>query len=187
MISDLTILAGILVAVFAFFWFLDRLSRRRLVPVFSPNNDLEHLLLASVGDEGITNEMLEQLSSAVLFALESDDVPYVPRTFSAFFPADFAKTLEGADALEGNNVTEDGKIQYGPWVVCFSSADIVQVLAADPIMNFLVTKLGKVREFPSREVFQSALDGQFDVVLNPFVGVTRRFTQDEIRQILASS
>lgn len=83
-------------------------------------------------------------------------------------------------------MTEDGRIQFGPWVVCFSSSNVVDGLAADPVMGGLVTQVGTVREFSAREVLQSAVDRQLDVFLNPFYGVSRRFSQDEIRQILES-
>ena len=145
---------------------------------FSPTNDLEHSLAESVGTASLTSQMVADLSSAVLLGLESDEAPNKPMTFSATFPPEFA------DAMDPDNVTQDGNLQFGPWVVCFSSTDVVDGLAADPVMNGLVTQVGKVREFSSHEIFQLALDEQMDVVLNPFFGVSRRFTQDEIRRVL---
>ena len=120
------------------------------------------------------------LLSAVLLAIESPVPSKVPMTFSAIFPADFG------GPYDERNLTPDGKVQFGPWVVCFSSMRVVKGVAADPVVRPLVTQLGEIREYPAREIFQSAIDRQLDVVLNPFFGVRRRLSLDEAREILAT-
>ena len=81
-----TIFAVVLLAVIALLWLLRRFVQRRAVATFSPSNDLERLLDASVGTTEFTREMTEQLSSAVLLALESAEEPGEPMDFSATFP-----------------------------------------------------------------------------------------------------
>lgn len=159
---------------------LSFLNRRRVTPSFAPTNDLEHLMVASIGAVGISSTMRQQLMSATLLALESEDDPDTPMTFSATFPAEFAGALRDPERTGGREIT------FGPWVVCFSSRDIVEGLADHRVMGVLVTQMGNVRPFPARRIFQSALEHRVDVVLNPFFGVSRRFTQDEIQSLINS-
>ncbi len=166
----------IFIAIVAIVWFFSRSPQRGL----EPSNDLERLLLDSVHSTHISDEMRQQLASAVLLGLEAPDAPDVPMDFSAIFPAEFARGTKEYDIMP------DGRVRLGPWVVCFSSRQIVNGLAADPVMGGMVTQLGKVREYPARQIFQSALDSHLDVVLNPFFGVSRRFTQDDLQSILGA-
>lgn len=172
------LIALLIGAAVALLWLGSRLSGREKPPSFSPSNDLERLLLASVGETEVTEEMRKRLASATLLGLENTEEATGPMTFSMTFHPDLV------DSLEGYELNEEGKIQFGPWVVCFSSSGVVDGLAADPLMGRLVTQVGRIREFPAREIFQSARDQEIDVVLNPFFGVGRRFSQEEIRQLL---
>jgi len=124
-------------------------------------------------------DMRAHLSSTVLLGLESAEKPEEPKTFSATFPAAFA------DRIPNHPLTADGTIEFGPYVICFSSASVVEKLSADPILGVLVTQCGRVRGYSSLNLFKSALTRKCDVLLNPFVGVTCRFSQDDIRALLA--
>jgi len=170
--------ALLLVAVVAALWLLARLNawlERR--GTFSPHNELERLLVESVGTSEVTSEMCRMLVANNLLALEREEEPGVPMTFSASLPAELA----GEAAME---LDADGDVvEFGPWVVCFSSPQAVKQLSRDPVMGGLVTQVGTVREFAAKEVFQSALDLNVDVLLNPFVAVTRRFSREEIGAI----
>lgn len=55
------------------------------------------------------------------------------------------------------------------------------------ILDGLVTSVGILREFSAGEVFRTGLAQHIDVILNPFIGVTRRFTQDEMTEILKTN
>jgi hypothetical protein len=175
--APVLLVAGIVVAA-ALLWIVAQVARRpAATPRFLPTNELERLLAASAGETGVSREVATALRSATLLGLEGDDGTGVPMDFAITFPADFQGRMEGLE------LNEEGKVQFGPWVVCFSSPAIVEGLSKT-FMSGLVTQVGEVRQYSAREIFESALERRLDVILNPFYGVTRRFTQEEIRQIV---
>lgn len=172
------IVAGACAVVFIVHWLLWR--RRQRLTRFVPTNELERLLVEQVGSTASSPAICQALASGQLLAIESRDVPEVPMTFSATFPPDFAEKI-------GNHpLSADGQIEFGPYILCFSSPQVVKVLSMDAILSPLVTKLGKTRSYPSRQVFQSARDRNLDVLLNPFFGVSHRFDTREIDAILST-
>lgn len=176
------ILTLLVIGIPVFAW----LSGRGRKPVtnlsFVPTNQLEERLLASVGSE-LTPEMTTLLSSSVLLGVESAEAPGEPISFSGTFPQDFAEWAKGQGAV----LNPAGKLELGPWVVCFSSPRIVYTLGKDPFLGELVTAMGEVREFTAQEIFRSSLKRELDVVLNPFYGVSRRFSQAELRELLSEA
>ena len=112
-------------------------------------------------------------------AIAGANTPDRPMSFTYTFPADFAGQVHPIER------TEDGKIHFGPYVYCFSSAAILYEVTENPITNFLL--MGTAKEFTGRAIFESALESEIDVVLNPYIGVSYRFTQDKMRQLLDDS
>ena len=176
--TPLLVIAVIALVIFLFRWMLWRVRRRRAM--FVPSNDLEQLLLRELASPRCSDELRRQLSSATLLAIDSDGSGR-PLDFSAKFPAGFP--LLGS---EPKPVT-DGPVEFGPFVLCFSSRRIVQGIAQYPAMASLVTRLGKIREFPAREIFETGLDRKCAVVLNPFFGPCRRFDETECRELVATT
>ena len=175
-LADPILLTLVFVAVAAILWWRSR-GRRS----FAPTNDLERLLWAAVGSPEHTRELKQQLVPSTLFAIESPDKPDFPMDLTLVFPPEFA------DRFGDHELNEDGKIQFGPWIVCFTSRAVVDVLAADPIMGGMVTEVGSVRTFPARDIFRSALDRRVDIVLNPFFDVSRRLSQAEIQDMVKTA
>lgn len=157
--------------------FAIRWHRNRLVAT----NALERSLISSLGTGCVTPEMQQLLFSVRLLALEPFEAgasPVEPMSLTATFPQEFANQVSGC------HIAENGTLQFGPYVICWSSAAWANKRTRNVMLGGIVARLGKLREFSAREVFRSARAHRFDVVLNPFVGVTRRFTQDEILAIL---
>jgi len=170
----------VMIALAVLLWWLNPSSAAvRVKSEFSPTNEVERLLLEAVASQEFSPELRRQLLEVSLLALENDSAPGEPMTLSAYFPPEFATSLENV------KLTEDGRIQFGPYVVCFSSQAVVDGLKADRLLGPLVTQVGRPREFAAREIFQAAMRHKLDVVLNPFFGVSRRFPLDEIGELLS--
>jgi hypothetical protein len=151
--------------------------RARLIPM----NDLERALASCIRSSEVLPIADQQLLSETVYALESDDAPNEPMRVTFTFPPEYANRSDGL------HLTDDGKVQFGPWVICFSSMRVFNTVTADPCVGMILTKLGTVREFPMRAVFESARDDELDVMLNPFSCVSYRFDMSDVQKIMAAN
>ena len=142
-----------------------------------PANRLEELLIEAVDSDG-TPELTAEIKRSTLTVLCGPEGAIAPMKFT--FPPEFA------DGSDDAVVNEDGQLERGPLVFCFSSQAMADQLRRDSVLGDLLLSAGgmfEMRQHPARDVFAFALSEDLTVRLNAFGGVGRNFTGEELQEL----
>jgi hypothetical protein len=146
-------------------------------PLSAAGNRLETLLARWAQESEPPAELRDELLASDVLALCRADDPQTPMTFSASVPAELAGEGEaGADR-------PDGQVEFGPYVLCFSSPAIVEQLQADRVIGLLL-RGGRVGPLSIRRLIRFALDSKTDLLIDPFFEMSRRISLDQMRRTL---
>ena len=147
-------IASLVVCVVALWWLNRRLSdtHDQNDDQLNATNPLEEALVHSVGAPELSEEFVDTFCKSTVLAVHTAESPSSPTTFSANFPPE----------LVGNHhsgtVGADGQVEYGPFILCFSSQAVIEGMSQDPIFETLVTKCGPVGEFQAPALIDAALE-----------------------------
>jgi hypothetical protein len=178
---DIIIYCGIgAVALMLFAWWCGRKMGPDYVAVGGavlplPKNRLEELLIATADTAG-SPELTEELKRAELIVPCNSDGDMAAMTFA--FPPEFA---DGSDDCA---INDDGQLEQGPLIFCFSSHAMADQANDDSGMSgLLFGRMFEMRQYPAREVFAFALSADLTVHLNAFGGTGHTFTRDDMLEL----